>query len=563
MPIFRLRLLSMLLGLTLVLAGCPNRREPVDDDDAGDDAAGDDDDDDTGDDDTSGDDDDTGDDDTSGDDDTAPPCPEGTRFCDGTVVMECDADELPVFVQDCAPEEACYAGSCDDPCAVVAAQHSYLGCDFLAVSTLNTSLSAGFATDFAVVVGVPAGSEDAEVTVTRGGNAAATQTVLAGSSAAIQLPMVPALQVAGGGLFSNASSATVVGGAYEVHSSVPIVAYQFNPLHFTTGALAYSYSNDASLLLPEHSMTGEYRVLTWNTWPYTPWVSYRGYAAIAGTEDGTSVTITASSQTADGDPAALSAGQSTTVLLDRGDVVQILSGPGEDDDLTGTTISATAPVATFVGHDCTYMPVEFAACDHLEEMAFPVETWGTTVVLSAPQHPDGLGAAPARYRIQGRMGGVGLTFEPSVQAAVTLGLGEILEFETAQDFVVTAAGQIQVTQTMLGQDALGAVSGGDPALGTGVPWSQTRASYDFLVPATYTTNWLNVVALTGAPIRLDGALVTGWVPVGSSGYDAARVAVGVGSHEVASDDGSRFGITAYGYAQYTSYLYPAGLNFLR
>lgn len=100
-------------------------------------------------------------------------------------------------------------------------------------------------------------------------------------------------------------------------------------------------------------------------------------------------------------------------------------------------------------------------------------------------------------------------------------------------------------------------------MGTGVPWSQTRAAYDFLVPTTYTTNWLNVVAPAGTPVLPDGAPVATWSSIGSSGYDAARVSVAPGSHQVTSDDGATFGITAYGYAQYTSYLYPAGLNLLR
>lgn len=139
----------------------------------------------------------------------------------------------------------------------------------------------------------------------------------------------------------------------------------------------------------------------------------------------------------------------------------------------------------------------------------------------------------------------------------------MVDFDSDQDFVITATGQIQVTQTMLGQDALAAVTGVDPAMGTGVPWSQTRAADDFLVPTTYTTNWLNLVAPTGTPVLLDDATITTWSPIGTSGYDAARVSVTPGSHQVTSTDGATFGITAYGYAQYTSYLYPAGLNLPR
>jgi hypothetical protein len=550
----------LLLSFLLTLTACPER-PARDDDDAFDD-------DDSADDDDSLDDDDAGDDDTGGDDDDATGedllCSPNSAFCDGTLAMLCDEDGLTaVVVEDCFPDRVCYGGECRDPCTVAADRHSYLGCEFLAVSTLNSSLGTGFATDFAVVVGAPVDSAEAHVQVSRGGNVVTTRTVQPGTSEAIELPMVPALQQAGGSLFANASSATVAGGAYEIVSDVPVVAYQFNPLHFTTSTFAYSYTNDASLLLPEHALTGTYRVQTWSTWDYSPFVQYRGFAAIAATEDGTTVTITSSAQTAGGDPAAVPEGGVITVNLDRGDVVQVLSGGDASDDLTGSRISATAPVATFVGHDCTYMPQDQAACDHLEEMAFPVETWGALVPITALRHPDGSGLAMARYRVQGRTGGVGLTFEPAVHPSATLAEGEVLDFDSAQDFVITATGQIQVTQTMFGQDALSATSGGDPAMGTGIPWSQTRATYDFLVPTTYTTNWLNVVAPTGTPVLLDGTPITTWSSIGSSGYDAARVSVAPGSHRVVSDDGATFGITAYGYAQYTSYLYPAGLNLLR
>lgn len=279
---------------------------------------------------------------------------------------------------------------------------------------LNSSLGAGFATDFAVVVGAPADGGAAQVEVSRGGAVVTTRSVAAGTSEAIELPMVPALQQAGGSLFSNASSATVPGGAYEVHSDVPVVAYQFNPLHFSTGLLDHSYTNDASLLIPEHSLTGSYKVQTWRTWEHSPFSQYRGFAAVAATEDGTTVTFTSSTQTADGVPGAVPPGGTITVTLDRGDVVQVLSGASASDDLTGTSISASAAVATFRGHDCTCMPLDQAACDHLEEMAFPVETWGALVPVTALQHPDGAGLATAQYRIQGRTGGIGLTFEPAV-----------------------------------------------------------------------------------------------------------------------------------------------------
>jgi len=62
---------------------------------------------------------------------------------------------------------------------------------------------------------------------------------------------------------------------------------------------------------------------------------------------------------------------------------------------------------------------------------------------------------------------------------------------------------------------------------------------------------------------LDGAPVT-LSPIGATGFSLGRVqALGAGpaadgSHSITGD--LAFGITVYGYGQYTSYWYPGGLD---
>jgi hypothetical protein len=231
-------------------------------------------------------------------------------------------------------------------------------------------------------------------------------------------------------------------------------------------------------------------------------------------------------------------------------------------DLTGSVISADAPVAVFAGHMCTFMPHDAWACDHLEEMMFPIETWGTRVVMTAPVHPSGSGVADALYRVVALDDGTSLTFTPEVTTSPVLDSGDHHQFRSNQDFTVEGSSKIYVVQTMLGEDELGA-GAGDPAMGSGVPRSQYRDGYDFLTPGTYTTNWLNIVAPGGATILLDGVAVTGWAPIFDAGFNVARIPVDSGSHHIESTDGTRFGITTYGYAAYTSYLYPGGMNFGR
>ncbi|MCO4773542.1 MAG: IgGFc-binding protein [Deltaproteobacteria bacterium] len=521
-------------------------------------------------------------------------CNPGQLSCDGNDIVECNPTGFgTAYVDTCPDESPCIAGVCQDPCTLAATQFSYLGCDFLAVSSTNIVESV-FDNNFAVIVGNPESSTGtAEVTVERNGSIITSQSVGVGQTAAITLPMVQGLKSATGSVIEP-------GGAYEIRSSVPVAAYQYNPLDFVILG-TNSFSNDASLLLPEHTLTGQYMISQWPTFGVgqgsgssVSWIAFQpGFFSVAATADNTSVTMDFTGRTAPGNPGQFSAGQSTTVNLDRGDVVQVMSyyegNPssstycgsqgwlqttglnngttytyciGDDTDLTGTVVTATQAVAVFAGHQCSFVPYDAWACDHLEEMMFPTATWGTTSVMTAPRLPQNSSAvARTKYRVVA-LNGAEVSFDPAVTGAQTLSAGQVMEFETDQDFVVTGTGPIYVTQTMLGQDELGTAIG-DPAMGSGIPWVQVRNEYDFLTPSTFTENWVNVVATSGTTVLLDGAQIGGWETIGSTGYSVARVSLNAGSHHIESQDLSGFGITTYGYASYTSYLYPGGLNFLR
>jgi hypothetical protein len=181
--------------------------------------------------------------------------------------------------------------------------------------------------------------------------------------------------------------------------------------------------------------------------------------------------------------------------------------------------------------------------------------------MTAPRHPDPEqpGVVRTLYRVIAKSPGTHITFDPAVHEPVTLGNGQFVEFETDQDFAIDASGQFYVAQFLLGQYALDS-NAGDPAMGSGVPLFQTRGSYNILVPDTYTSNYVNVVAPTGVDVNLDGFALAGWEPIGSTGYQVVRQPVQPGAHELKSVGDVGFGITSYGYASFTSYLYPGGMN---
>jgi len=523
-------------------------------------------------------------------------CEADALLCDGNDVVSCDDDGLgTTLVESCPADLPCVAGACTDLCAEATAQLSYFGCDFLAVSTANV-VSTTFHDNFAVVVANPAGSgAPAQVSVSRDGSVVAEASVAPGDTEAITLPMVLELKAA-------IESAVVPGGAYEVHSTVPVAAYQFNPLDFELNG-ADSLSNDASLLLPEHSLGTSYMVSHWPTFglggpdalgSFTWYDFAPGFYAVAATADGTTVTLGHAGRTSTGTPPPAMAGETATVSLDRGDVVQVFSrydpSPstptycadegwqqttgesggvtytycfGSTADLTGSTVTATAPVSVTAGHLCTFVPYDQWACDHLEEAMIPTAAWGTTAVLSAPALPNVPGAvARAAYRVLALGDGTTVTFDPPITPSMELDAGDARGFSSDADFVLTATGPVFVTQTLMGQDAIGA-NVGDPAMGLGVPWSQVRSSYDILAPATFTQNWLNVVALDGEEVTLNGAPIGGWQAIGATGFVAARVELDPGGHHLESTGGSGFGITSYGYGRFASYLLPGGMNFTR
>lgn len=515
-------------------------------------------------------------------------CPAGTSYCLGRDIWQCDeSGQLATFIEECGPTETCLAGACYDACSSAESQLSYLGCDFLGVPTVNL-LGGEFAFDYAVVVANPS-DVPAEVTIRQGGAPYDVVEVPAEDTVAITLPFVEDLQ-------DRDNSVQVADAAYEVSSSIPVAAYQYNPLHFRAPQApnVFSYTNDASLLLPEHVLTRNYVVSAWPSLgiAQAPALSYAwtpGYVAITGTTNGTEVTITTSAATSPGVGGGAEPGDTITRTLGRGDVLQILSHqPGDEQtnpcaalggdrtqvgdqeyclsvdagDLTGTRIEASEPVAVFAGHACTFVPYWEYACDHLEEMLVPLETWGRTLPVAAPTYPGALPAGPYLLRVITDTPDTLVSFDPPLAPPTTLGPGDVLEVETQEHVVVEGSAPILVTQLLLGQQALDAQQG-DPALGTAIPVGQWRDTYDFLTPDSYTWNHLNVVAEEGAQIYMDSQLLTDWEEIGGSDLRVARLRLEPGAHHIESVDAVPFGITSYGYASFTSYLHPGGLNLLR
>lgn len=533
-------------------------------------------------------------------------CRPNSFRCNGNDVERCNDSGTgyePHMTCDAGAGRMCNSviGACTSACDDAAATNSYIGCEYWPVTTLNSQV-AGEDFSPAVVVANPQASS-VNVTVSGPGGFNQTRTVAAGATETIELPWVAALKQE----FRTEASTLVRGGAYRLVSTLPVTVYQFNPLQYqittTSGffgddcagadplnpndGLCHSFSNDASLLLPTHVLTGNYIVLSRPTMMNSQTggtSSSPGFFAVVGASS-TPVTVDILFRgrvvaSTDGQVRAFAPGESGTFTLNQGDVLQIVAGspssctPGrtemgisycvvsDDYDLSGSEIRATGPVQVIGGHNCSFVPYDRFACDHLEEALFPLEAWGTETIVSKSQPPMGR-AEPNVVRIISGADNNTITFDPPVGGgSVTLNRGQVAEFEVTESFRATGTQAFLLGQFIVGQSYLASTpidAEGDPSMSLGVPSEQFRTSYTFLAPTTYPTNFVNVTAPSGATVTLDGAPVSGFAPVGGSGFSVAQVSIPSGPHTITSS--VPFGIVVYGYGQFTSYMYPGGLDF--
>ncbi len=470
-------------------------------------------------------------------------------------------------------------------CDQAASQRSYIGCDYWPTVVAN-GVDPIF--DYAVVV-ANNGAVDADIQVTGPGGVQRTASVAPNELTKIYLPWV--LDLKGGNISAFdfvPMTATVrkAGGAYHLVSTAPVTVYQFNALEYkgqggpsgkdwsqcqdTTGLGmgCYSYTNDASLLLPSTAMTGNYRVAGIHAWQ-----QLSGYVAITGTQNGTTVTFKVSQSgeiLAGGGLAATKAGGTVSFNVDQGEVVEILGGTADTSDLSGSVIQATAPIQVITGHPCMNNPADAPACDHVEETVFPAETLGKHYIVTVPTGPNGTPVGHT-VRFYGNVDGTNLTYHPTIAGAPdTLNAGEVVEIsQLSTDFEVTGDHEFIIGSFQLGGtlvDPMGALSlnfsQGDPAESFAVSAEQFRSSYVFLAPDDYSESYVDIAVPAGATVTVDGTTASKAAsPISGSTFGVLRLKLGAGvsgAHVLTAT--APVGIQVMGYGDYTSYQYPGGLD---
>ena len=176
------------------------------------------------------------------------------------------------------------------------------------------------------------------------------------------------------------------------------------------------------------------------------------------------------------------------------------------------------------------------------------------------------------WRILARTDNTRIVATPNVFAgeALTLNAGQYYDILTTESFELEASAPVLLGQFMTGQNDPHAIETGtynpdsanigDPAYLIGVPIEQYRSEYRFLVPSKYAEDYITIVAPVGVTVKLDGSVLSTdrFSSFGKGDYKAAYVRIEDGAHSISAD--GRIGLFSYGFDNYVSYGYPAGLD---
>ena len=194
-----------------------------------------------------------------------------------------------------------------------------------------------------------------------------TKSVPANETIEFRIPTTVGQPFLKGGRSLAPPEKVYTGAAVHVVAEAPVICY---------GATRYQYTSDAFLALPVARLGKEYIVAAWPQ--YTAMGA--GYqlaslTTISACYDRTKVTFTMGGNNVSQTTGGMKPGQSKTFDMNAGDVL-CFSGSGDLQDLSGSYISATKPVAVVSGNQCANVPAGVPWCDYTSDMELPMRSWG-------------------------------------------------------------------------------------------------------------------------------------------------------------------------------------------
>lgn len=157
--------------------------------------------------------------------------------------------------------------------------------------------------------------------------------------------------------------------ALFVTSDSPVIIYVVVRLRtYTEGFLA----------LPLNFLGPSYNITTFNDYSNNTNNYAPSTAVIVSAYDNTRVTFklggNTSTQVKLANNDSLKTDASVSRTLTKGDV-WVLSGLGNNNDLSGSTIRSTKPIAVFTGNYCAQVPTNLSPCEHLIEQEMPISSF--------------------------------------------------------------------------------------------------------------------------------------------------------------------------------------------
>ncbi len=468
-------------------------------------------------------------------------CDPGVIGCRGDVIVECNELGTDFIDKETCTGEgiSCHKGKCLDECGIAAEDKSYVGCEYWG-AFLQQIDEKGSAT-YALVVANPNNTEVNVKIYTIGDTVIAENNVPAKGLYSFEL-----------GTDRKISGPGISDLGFKLVSSRPVTVTQMNPF-----GNVLIYSNDATILLPIGALAGEYYAMSWPGWS-----SLSGFVSIVGVEDGqTTVKVVYTATTLGGGGInAESPGATVSYTLNKYQILTLNSTTGANSDsygadLTGTFIQSDKKLAVFGGHVCTRIPSNQQACDHMEHQIFPLQSWGKNFVVSRTKPR---GNELDYFRILASENDTNVTWSGGLTGGVTLQAGWFHDFSTFADFRINSNKPIMVGHFLASQDA--GANTGDPAMMLIAPDEQLRKEYIFLVPPNYDYNRITVIAQKDTEIILNSTTYSSnnFVPIMGTDYLREWIDMTTGAYTLTAN--KPVGLYVYGFSQYVSYAYTAGLD---
>ena len=342
-----------------------------------------------------------------------------------------------------------------------------------------------------------------------------------------------------------------LGNSYQVFSSTE----RDKGIHVTAGdkqivvyGLNYQeFTSDAFLALPCARLTvGQYEYYG---------ITYTGnlpsQLLFVGCEDNTTLNI-----------------ESTTITLHQMQTYLIES----NSDITGMRIVSDKPVSFFSGSQCTNIPTNIGACDHITEQIPPTAIWGTKF-LSASFSSKMSGEI---YRVVTSKPSTNVTVtcstysQPETYNLVTAGAWQ--EFTTPNNSfcVIESNNPLLVVEFGLAHNI---DSIGDPFMMMIPPIEQYSNTYVFNVLSEFSTNYITMF-VTPQYFQPEKIFVDDmsqeeavWTTIycldGTVCGHAAYASLEAGEHRLYHNDTfAMIGVAVYGFNAYNSYGYPGGLQLI-